>query len=72
VIWLPTATGKQMICDDPNRDGKPRRFEGTVERSVRVFTAEGRILALKPGEEAEGWAPHWGSCPQAKDWRKKA
>jgi len=70
IIWLPTAGGKKMICDDPAGDGQPRRFD---KPGTRVLTANGLVRVVEPGlfAEIDGWAPHWGSCPDADKWRKQ-
>jgi hypothetical protein len=71
VVWLLTASGSRMICDDPDRDGKARTFD---KPGTRVMTMAGLVRVVEEDglfTKIDGWAPHWGSCPQAKEWRGK-
>lgn len=84
IRWIRTAAGKAMPVDPEFLsewvvDHDPK---GLVEphRRITLLSGDGKRMetgyqcsVLTPGaRHIEGFIPHWGTCPHAKDFKKPA
>jgi len=73
IIWLKTKAGKSMPCDA----GLVKYWEKRGG-SKKIVTPDGEVVSceLEPGlfdrnETGSGYIPHWSTCPNAHEFRRK-
>ena len=62
IRFVPTVTDRLMPLDaEPNPDGNVEIHDGhaVVLEQPTIF------------DTGERWMPHWASCPDAEQWRKR-
>lgn len=70
VIWVRTRAGKNMPCDPT-----PVTYWQDSKGKGRVITPNGETIACRfegDMDKATGWGyiPHWGTCPNRRDFKK--
>ena len=70
VLWIKTVAGKNMPCD-------PEQVPYWADRKgkQRIVTPNGEVIACRLEGDPQtatgiGYIPHWGTCPNAKEFRK--
>lgn len=71
IRWIRTTAGKAMPCD---RD--PVFYKVKIGSSKKVVTPYGDVISCeivenKKEADGQGYNPHWSTCPNARDFRKK-
>jgi hypothetical protein len=66
IVWATTPNAKKMPLDpEPN-------LRGTVWFDGTTATTLNRVeLKYAQSQHELLWVPHWATCPQRKEWRKK-
>lgn len=72
IKWITTTAGKQMPCDD-----KPVLYKVKIGGPHKIVTQYGDVISCEiVGDQkiadGQGYVPHWSTCPNANDFRKKA
>lgn len=70
IVWIKTAAGKSMPCDDP-----PVLCWENPKGKSTVITEDGRTIRCDlEGDDINaakiGYVPHWATCPAAKRFKK--
>ena len=67
VVFIKTPAGKWMICD-------PERCSSeTMQECDKIVTTGGEVFHVGGLQQpVEGYRPHWGSCPKARELRRRA
>lgn len=72
IIWIKTPGGKSMPCN-----ASPIYYiEKAKSGTKRIVLQNGEVLACEYTEDPQkatgvGYVPHWSTCPNAGDFRKK-
>ena len=71
IVWITTPKGKSMPCD-----AKAVYYKMCAKGKDKIVTPNGVIISCNIVSEAEtadgvGYVPHWSSCPNADNFRKK-
>ncbi len=71
IIFIKTSAGKSMPCD-----AEQVMYWADKKGKQRVVTPNGEVVACRlDGDSQEatgiGYIPHWGTCPNAKDFKRK-
>ena len=71
IKWFTTTAGKAMPCDD-----KPVLYKVKIGGPQKIVTPYGDVISCEIVEDrkiadGQGYVPHWSTCPNANDFRKK-
>lgn len=71
IVWIKTMSGKSMPCDTSPQYYTQKPNSG----SKKIVTQNGEVLSCEYTEDPYkatgiGYAPHWGTCPEADKFKK--
>lgn len=71
IVWIGTLGGKSMPCDD-----KGVYYKTNPQGKEKIITPNGVTITCdivnNPNiADGIGYKPHWATCPNSKDFKKK-
>lgn len=71
IIWTPLPSGKKMPCDS-----EAKTYWKNPQGKSRIVTRNGEVIRCDLEGDIQnatgiGWTPHWATCPNAKDFKKR-
>lgn len=71
IVWIRTTKGKSMPCD-----AEPVAYKEERGGKEKIVTPNGEVISCtfdaRPEEMTGiGYIPHWSTCPQANNFRRR-